>query len=301
MTDPIAVLALDATDVRLARRWDCENLLLDDHQMLETYAHSLPFPRTVEVWPTVATGLSPDDHGIAGDGNEWDNPLLRTASRVTQYLPREVRSTLGRPFQRSGEKRSIARTDADHVFSDGAVRYWPGIAEATHLIEAWRLMSFTSGGDITEGRLERELKGLTGEELGWLAVACEWNVPIAGVHSHVLDTAGHIYANRESKLREMYKWVDQQVGILRDRVDRLVILSDHGMQVGWLDDESPGTHSFEALVAAEGVDGPLPESVYDVREWLEAQFDDVDTSGGDDTAASSDTPVQHLKDLGYME
>ena len=299
MTDTIAVLALDAADVRLAREWDCTNLLLDDHAKLETYAHTLDFPRTMEVWPTVATGLAPEEHGVVGDANEWENPALRAASNLTQYLPREVRSTLGRPFQRAGQERSMAQTDASHLFEDGAVRYWPGITPADHVREAWRLMAMASGGDVSEEQLKRELVGFAGEELGWLTVASEWDVPVAGVHSHVVDIMGHTYANREERLRETYEWIDREVGFLRDRVDRLVILSDHGMQVGWLDDESPGTHSFEALVSAEGVDGPLPDSVYDVREWLEAQFDDV--SNGDDTAASSDTPVQHLKDLGYME
>ncbi|SEO82148.1 Type I phosphodiesterase / nucleotide pyrophosphatase [Halogranum amylolyticum] len=301
MTDTIAVLALDAADVRLAREWDCANLLLDDHAKLESYAHTLEFPRTMEVWPTVATGLGPDDHGVVGDANEWEHPALRAASKLTQYLPREVRSTLGRPFQRAGQERSMAQTDASHLFESGVVRYWPGITPADHVREAWRLMAMASGGDITEERLRRELVGFAGEELGWLAVASEWDVPVAGVHSHVVDIMGHTYAEREKRLRETYEWIDREVGFLRERVDRLVVLSDHGMQVGWLDDENPGTHSFEALVAAEGVDGPLPESVYDVREWLEAQFDDTGATDADDTAASSDTPVQHLRDLGYME
>ncbi|SDM77909.1 Type I phosphodiesterase / nucleotide pyrophosphatase [Halogranum gelatinilyticum] len=299
MTDTVAVLALDAVDVRLAREWDCENLLLDDHAKLETYAHSLEFPRTMEVWPTVATGLAPDEHGVVGDANEWENPALRAASKVTQYLPREVRSTLGKPFQRAGEERSMAQTDASHVFEDGVVRYWPGITPADHVREAWRLMALASSGDITEERLERELTGFAGEELGWLAVASEWDVPIAGVHSHVVDIMGHTYAEREARYRETYEWIDEQVGYLRERVDRLVVLSDHGMQVGWLDDEEPGTHSFEAFVSAEGVDGPLPDSVYDVREWLAGQLDEA--VAADERAASSDTPVQHLKDLGYME
>jgi hypothetical protein len=299
MTDTIAVLALDAADVRLAREWDCENLLLDDHRRLETYAHSLDFPRTVEVWPTVATGLGPEEHGVAGDANEWENPLLQSARRVTRYLPRGVRATLGRPFQRAGADRSMARTDADHVFESGVVRYWPGLTDAEHVLAAWRLMSLASGGEITEEALRREMEGFTGEELGWLAVASEWDVPVAGVHSHVVDIAGHVYCDREARLRETYEWADREVGRLRERVDRLVVLSDHGMQVGWLDDDDPGTHSFDALVAAEGVDGPLPESVYDVRAWLEREMDAP--TAGDDRTARSDTPTEHLRDLGYVE
>jgi hypothetical protein len=299
MSDTIAVLALDAVDVRLSREWDCENLLLDDHRRLETYAHSLDFPRTVEVWPTVATGLGPEAHGIAGDGNEWDNSLLRAASSITQYLPRGVRATLGRPFQQAGQERSLAETDAPHVFEDGAVRYWPGITPGEHVIEAWRLMSLASGGEITEEQLRRELTGFAGEELGWLSVAAEWDVPIVGVHSHVVDIMSHVYCNREERLRETYEWADREVGRLRERVDRLVLCSDHGMQVGWLGDEDPGTHSFEAIISAEGVDGPLPESVYDVRQWLESEMGEVGPA--DDRVAQSDTPTEHLKDLGYVE
>lgn len=299
MTDTIAVLALDAADVRLAREWNCENLLLGDHRRLETYAHSLDFPRTVEVWPTVATGLGPAEHGVVGDANEWENPLLRAASRVTQYLPRNVRATLGRPFQRAGEGRSMARTDADHLFTDGVVRYWPGLTDAEHVLEAWRLMSLVSAGDITEGRLHRRLTGFAGEELGWLAVASEWDVPVVGVHSHFVDIMSHVHCEREAQLRETYELIDRRVGRLREEVDRLVVCSDHGMQVDWLGDDDPGTHSFEALVAAEGIEGPLPESVYDVRRWLEAAKPDADAT--DERVAESDTPTEHLRDLGYLE
>jgi hypothetical protein len=218
---------------------------------------------------------------------------------VTRYLPRGVRATLGRPFQRAGADRSMARTDADHVFESGVVRYWPGLTDAEHVLAAWRLMSLASGGEITEEALRREMEGFTGEELGWLAVASEWDVPVAGVHSHVVDIAGHVYCDREARLRETYEWADREVGRLRERVDRLVVLSDHGMQVGWLDDDDPGTHSFDALVAAEGVDGPLPESVYDVRAWLEREMDAP--TAGDDRTARSDTPTEHLRDLGYVE
>ena len=299
MSDTVAVLALDAADFRLARRWDCDNILLDDHRELETFSHSLSFPRTVEVWPTVATGLPPQEHGNSGDSNDWVNPVLKGLSTVSQYLPRRTRSILGQPFRRLGQEKTIRQIDVDHVFDNGAVRYWPGLTEADHLLDAWKLTSALSSGESTEREVERTLKSFTGEEFGWLAVASQFDVPVVGVHSHVLDIAGHVYCNREKELRRMYEWVDVEIGRLRQRVGRLILLSDHGMQVNFLDDSDPGTHSFDALIAAQGLPKPLPDSVYDVREYIETNATTPQET--DDEDGTLDTPTEHLEALGYIE
>jgi hypothetical protein len=299
MTETLAVLALDAADLALARRWDCANLLLSRAGELETFSYSLDTPFTPEVWTTVATGLHPDDHGVKDDAADWDSVPLRLASLVTQFFPSELRSRLGQPFRERGHRQEITRTEVDHAFTDGTVFGWPGISDADHLSQAWSWASDAEYGDLTDDELRRNALGNTGKEVGWLVSMAAAGVPIAGVHAHALDLAGHIYARREEALRAYYEHVDDLVGMARERVERLVVLSDHGMGVSWLDDPEPGTHSDRAMVAAtDTVTGDLPASVYDVREWLEANAG-TDTTG--DEQVGVDTARERLEELGYIE
>lgn len=115
MVENIVVIALDAADYALAREWDCENILLETHGEIETFTYGTETPSTLEVWPSVATGLHPEDHRIINENEaaqSWGNPVLRMGSKVTQYLPTTVRSTLGKPFHRAGQKKQFQQTDA---------------------------------------------------------------------------------------------------------------------------------------------------------------------------------------------
>lgn len=303
MTDTLAVVALDAADLRLAREWECSNVLLENHGDLLSFSHTLDVPATTEVWPTVATGLPPEEHGLVatGEQQEWTNPLLRVANRVTPYfLPQRLRTRLGRVFRddASGTDMVMRRTDADHVFPEGAVYGWPGITDATHLLETWDWLERAKDGELDEREFTRRLWGAAGEELGWLASMAQVGFPVVGVHLHVLDAAGHAYATREDRLREFYERVDDLLGMVRARVDRMAILSDHGMEVGWIEeDDEPGEHSWRALFATTE-SGAIPESVYDVREWIETH------RGTDTRMADGRTTVDATRDqleaLGYM-
>ena len=158
-------------------------------------------------------------------------------------------------------------------------------------------MREASEGSLTDKALRRSLLANTGREIGWLVAMARLGVPIAGVHSHILDTAGHIYADRPRTLRKYYMLVDELIGDLRRSCDQLVVLSDHGIQTTETDDDQVGRHSMRAMIGAQNVDG-LPETVYDVREWLYPQLDEPSVI--DDRVAGMDTPDEHLRDLGYM-
>lgn len=300
MSDTLAVLALDAADYRLARHWDCENILLDDHGSLETFTYSMDHPFTPEVWTSVATGTHPREHEVRNDAADWDSLPLRLASNVTQFLPSEWRNRLGKPFRERGHEQQIHQTDESHLFEDGKAFGWPGVTEAENLSEAWGWASKVSHGEMSEHKLRRRALGNTGKELGWLVGMEAADVPIAGVHSHVLDITGHAYALREEKLESYYNIVDNMIGELRDNVSELVILSDHGMQTAWLEDGDPGAHSMRALVSrTDRVSGSLPESVFGVREWLETNVDSDDGSPGEQV--TMDAAEERLRELGYIE
>jgi len=300
MSGTIAVVALDAADYQLAQDWECENILLESHGPLETFTHSLDHPFTPEVWTSIATGKHPDEHGVENDAADWDSALLRLASKVTQYLPYRWRHYLGKPFRDRGHEQVIHQTGSDHIFDSGAAFGWPGVTEAEHLSEAWGWASEVTEGTLAEHELETKVMGNTGQELGWLIGMDNVGLPIAGVHSHALDITGHTFATRETMLREYYERIDELLGFIREKVSELVILSDHGMQVEWLDDDDPGAHSMRAMVSTtKGITGRLPESVFDVRGWLERN---IETSPGRESKqATMDTAEGRLRELGYID
>ncbi|MFC4438915.1 MULTISPECIES: alkaline phosphatase family protein [Natrialbaceae] len=295
------VLGIDAADYRLVKRWNLENLLLDNHASLETFSHSLETPSTIEVWPSIATGLPPEEHGLSGgsrDRLEWENPALKLASRLTSYLPTEVRYQLGRPFRRTSSLESARIDDSiPHLFDSGHVRNWPGITPAREWGQASEWFGRVSRGELSDEEYFRLEMGNDGRIIGWLEAQALSGVSIAGAHTHGLDHLGHVYAKRPQRLREGYELIDTLVGQLRDLADELVIVSDHGMQQTLTDDPEPGVHSWHAMVSTT-MEGDLPDSVFDVRPWIEARLGSESRTEND--AATIDAPAEHLRDLGYL-
>lgn len=300
----LVVIALDAADYRLARRWDCGNVLLDNHGRIETFAYSKDEPITLEVWTSVATGVHPEEHGMSstGEQQEWVSSLLRAAGTVAPYvLPKDLRVRLGTALRGDEDATGMTfgRTNVDHVFPEGGVYGWPGISSATHLSQTWHWLNLAQRGEITDVELWRRLYANAGKELGWAMGMARTDLPLIGVHMHILDAAGHAYANREDQLRDVYEHVDDMLGALRERVGTLVVLSDHGMQVSTIpEDDRPGDHSWRATFATTA-DGDRPESVFEVREWLEARID-TEREQSRTEAASLDTTREQLEDLGYL-
>lgn len=291
----VAVVALDAADHRLVTGWDCEWMQLDNCASLETFAHTHDQPHTLEVWPTVATGKHPEDHGITPDmksDTEWDSSLVDTASTVAErVLPSTWRTKLGGHLVDRGVNVEHSRPTTDSTSPFDSVYMWPGLTPATHLGRAWDLLDQSKDDAITSTEFEHELFALAHDEINWVASQSG----LVGVHCHVLDAAGHAYCCQEERLRHYYERTNYLLGSLRTCVDDLVIVSDHGMNVAWLGDSDPGTHSWHATVATT-LDSELPETVMGFAEWLAG----VDTSEESGHTDGFDTNREQLKDLGYL-
>ena len=297
----LVVLALDAADIRHAEDFGCENILLDEHTEMRSVAHRLDHPHTGEAWPSIATGLHPTEHGITGHG-EWDNPILTALSRTAHKLDvsGDVRSKIGDAIKENTDQGWELKTVEDPTFLDGeyrAVHNWPGVYrnEALHYI--WGLFQKVKDDEMSEETFVREAYTAAASKFGWVHEAIEHDVEVAATHIHVLDVLGHLHYDDEERYREVYENVDERVGELRAALgedDELLILSDHGMEATWLDDEDPGTHSWRAI-ASTTVDSP-PEHALDVREWVEDHVETVDAVG-----TEADIPEEHLKELGYIE
>lgn len=297
----LLVVALDALDHWHVDHFDVPDLRLAQHRPIETFSHMKDQPYTLEVWPTVATGLGPAEHGLTGGGtSEWDNPVIDVLSTFTAKLGGNTRDKLGNIAESlTGAEYSIPETDADHVFEgDGrAVHNWPGVENSAELQRVWDTAN-PDEGDQTIAGFERDIFGIGAEQFGWLGEMLHHELSLAGCHVHTLDMCGHIYRMDESRYRQTYERVGEWVGHLREQLgpdDELLLVSDHGIHTSW-DGTSvePGRHSERAM-AATTMDKPLFDDVHDAREWIEEATDDVAVATDD-----VDIPTEQLEDLGYI-
>lgn len=296
----LVVLALDAADVSHAEQFGCDNMLLDDHTEMQTIAHRLEYPHTAEVWPSIATGLHPSEHGVTGEG-EWDNRVLTGLAKTADKfnVSGSIRSTVGDIIkENAGQEWTLQLTDHP-TFLNGehrAVHNWPGVHRNEPLQYIWGLYQKLKDGELSQRSFIREAYTEAAGKFGYLEEALNHDVELAAAHVHLLDVLGHMYPSDEERYEAVYRDVNRMVGALRETLgqdDDLLLLSDHGIQASWLGDEDPGSHSWRAM--ASSTVGRPPEHVLDVREWVEAEIDTVDV-----TRREMDLPEEQLRELGYL-
>lgn len=294
----LAVLGVDAADYELIKKWNCQNLLLLNHRSLKTDSHSLDVPATLEIWPSIATGLHPTDHGVAVDPTQRKTRSIgrQLISKFMMFLPNQIQSRI-LDAKTSLVGSTLPTTDEPHVFESGAVTNWPGITPCHDWQRGMDWFNKVKDGELSEEEFRRREFGNAGKGLGWLRAQVKAGVPVAGCHIHILDTMGHIYGDHPESLEAAYRDIDDLVGELRSAVDQLVILSDHGMQCSVLGDDNPGVHSHRAFISTTE-SGPLPASVYDVREYISKQIISETVA---ESSTTIDAPTEHLEDLGYLD
>lgn len=298
----LVVLALDALDAKLVGYFGADAYRLERSKEIGTYSYMYDHPYTLEVWPTVATGLGPKEHGITGSGtSEWSNPVIDFASRFTGGLSAATRNRLGNLVERfTNDRYSIACTDAETLFdSPGrAVHNWPGVYRNRYLLDVWRTLNpGEKGQSVSE--FEQQVYGIAAEQFGWANEMLNHGLQLAAVHVHTLDMCGHVYSDDEERYEKVYRRVAEMVSELRESLgdgDDLLLLSDHGMGTEWIDGkENAGTHTSRAM-AATTVDEPLFDDVFGVREWVEANVKPWTERESEEIEYNE----QHLRDLGYI-
>lgn len=297
----LVVLGLDALDTAQIEHFENDEFKLNSFGRMESVAHQLDWPHTGEVWPTIATGLHPREHGITMSGeSQWNNPLIEFASKFTGRLPNNVRGRLGRiATKTTGADWRIAETNAATIFDapGRVVHDWPGVYRSVVLERVWKTINHANDESIPEAQFDRDLMGVAAEQFGWVREMLDHNVSLVATHCHLLDASGHAYRFNEDHYRRFYDKAAKYVQEIRDAMrpgDEMLILSDHGMRTAWLDDEPIGVHSWRAVSASTSDN--RPESVFEVKEWVEEHIVDIDQ---DETAV--DLPEDHLRELGYIE
>lgn len=310
----LVVLALDALDEGLIEGFGCDGFRLESAGHLQTVSHMFDdIPHTGEVWPTVATGIPPAEHGITGGGEaEWNSRLLNIASTIAgDYLNigMTARNKLGNVVEDvTGAEWDLAMVDSP-TFFDGRTREvqnWPGVHRNEEIHRIWRLLEEAAvvprkdGESLSETEFVRKVRAIAAEQFAWCHEMLEYDLEVIGVHIHTLDAFGHAYFqdSEREKLREQYEWIESKVAALEAALgedDELLLLSDHGMETEWLAERNdPGIHSWRAFSASTLDDRPT--DVHEVREWVEANVTAVDPEDGD-VGVDED----QLRQLGYLE
>jgi len=326
----LVVLGIDALDPELVDESAHPNLVLDSFDAIETISSSAGEPSTHELWPTIITGLRPEEHGLTleDDGVAWGNPVLSFGSRVADYvLPDSLQSAIGAwlltntgadafrtPATYYGENGIETVFDGHDAKPIGVPNYVvdPDSEDREHSLRKNMGELFERDPDATGGHRSADPRAFYEQcmEMAMVRIALTRRALRSREYELVfgytsgLDLVGHVAYQSPGMQAAAYDEVDDFVSELRDDLgpdDELVLVSDHGLQ--------EGVHTDEAMVAAtdpafvERVD-----SVLDVRAAIEAELDgrdhvptprEFETSGGDE--AGAEAVREQLEDLGYME
>ena len=320
----LVVLGIDALDPELVDPADHPSLTLNSYRSIETINSVEGEPSTHELWPTIITGLSPEEHGLKlEDGVAWENPLLRYGSAAASYLlPGRIQTRIGAwLLNNTGE--DAFRVPATYYQKEGISSVFDGREAATIGIPNYvvdpesedREHSLRRNlGDLFE-RDESARGGHTSSdpaefyeqclEMSMVRLARARRALRGGQKSLVfaytsgLDLIGHVTYDQPTLQMQAYseldEFVGEVVGDLRED-DELLLVSDHGLQ--------DGVHTHEAMVA--GTSPRLVEeihSVLDVRGAIEAELRHRDHSGPSGESLSiegNDAVTSQLEDLGYM-
>jgi len=321
----LVVLGIDALDPELVEPERHPNLVLDEHAAIDTIVSGAGSPSTHELWPTILTGLEPEEHGLTlDDGVAWENPLLARASTVADYvLPDALQTRIGAWLLNNTEQDAF-RTPAtyyqergiDTVFDGtesvaiGVPNYVvdPDEEDREHQLRRSMGELFERDPEATGGHVSADPAAFYQQclEMAMVRVARVRRALRSGRYELVfgytsgLDLIGHV-AHADPELQERaYAEFDDYVADLRRDLgpdDELLLVSDHGLQ--------DGTHTEVAMAAA--TDPELLaglESVLDVRRAIETAL----REGVHEPVAEERRPTrdpdsgvqEHLEDLGYM-
>lgn len=321
----VVVLGIDALDPDLVDPDEHPNLTLDSYRSIDTITSSSGEPSTHELWPTIITGLPPQEHGLVlDDGVAWENPIINVASSIADYvLPDEIQTRIGGWL--------LTNTEAD-AFRTPATYYEKHALETVfdgRKAKPIGIPNFVIDPDIDDrehqlrrrmGELfERDLEATGGHrssnpvafyerclEMAMIRIARvrralrSRDYELVFGYTSGLDLIGHVSHSRPELQEGAYDELDDFVGELREDLheeDELLLVSDHGLQ--------NGLHTEEAMIAGPTVVTEGVDSVLDVRSAIDAllkQKDHIPSSRWRETEVNkqSEEVRQQLEDLGYM-
>lgn len=325
----VVVFGIDALDPELVDPEAHPNLSLERYETIDTILSSVGRPSTHELWPTIFTGVPPQEHGLViDDGVAWENPVLRMGSDVADYLLSDsIQSKLG-AWLLNRTSEDAFRIPASYYEENSLSTVFDGYESQAIGVPNYVVDSDSkdrehelrrSLGDLFE-RDPGAKTGHTSADVEEFYDYCMEMVMIRTArirnalrsrrfelvfgYTSGLDLIGHVSHDRPAVQQRAYEEVNQFVGELAADLtedDVLILVSDHGLQ--------DGMHTDEAMIAAsQGSVLDEVEDLCDVRTAIESELNrhrhrPKGRTFGDDEAGAGDhedAVKEQLEELGYM-
>ncbi|GAB3669330.1 alkaline phosphatase family protein [Halopiger thermotolerans] len=323
----VVVFGIDALDPDLVDSNEHPNLTLEEYDRIDTIESAAGEPSTHELWPTIITGLAPDQHGLQlDDGVAWENPALDIGSSIADVvLPDSLQTKIG-SWILTNTNADAFRTPATYYEENGLSTVFDSYESKAIGIPNYVI-------DPDEEDREHQLRRRLGDlferdpeatgghrstdpeqfyelcmEMSMVRIARlrralrSRQYELVFGYTSGLDLIGHVSYDQRALQRHAYDELNEFVGELSSDLhagDELLLISDHGLQ--------DGLHTDEAMVAS--TDEQLVEridSVLDVRGAIEQELDDESHTvngrsfRGSDDPSQTDRVQKQLEDLGYL-
>jgi len=323
----LVVLGIDALDPELVDATEHPNLTLSSHRPIETIVSSSGEPSTHELWPSIITGLHPEDHGLKlDDGVAWQNPLLRTCRDVAKhFLTEGIRTRIGAWILNNTEEDQF-HTPSTYYSEKGIETVFNGreskaigipnyVVDLDNEDREHKLRK--SMGELFE-RDPNEKGGHTSEdpyefyehcmEMSMIRVARTRRAlrsrryELIFGYTSGLDLIGHVSYDLPELQKQAYDELDDFVGEIKKDLrgeDELLLVSDHGLQ--------DGIHTDEAMVS--GTDSEMVEHIYSVLDIRDSVGEELNSGNHQaqqkkEYSHASEKMREEVKgqleDLGYM-
>ena len=324
----VVVFGIDALDPELVDPEHQPSLTLNSHSEIETIVSEKGEPSTHELWPTIITGLPPEEHGLklADGGVAWENSLLSIGSSIADYaLPDRIQTALG-AWILNNTNADAFRMPATYYEDAGIDTVFNGrdakaIGVPNYVVDPEKKDREHQLRQQLGDLFERDSNAKGGHksadpdqfydlcmEMAAIRIARTRSALRADRYSLVfgytsaLDLIGHISYDQP----EMQHYAMDELNALVSELstdlseeDELLLLSDHGLQ--------NGVHTDTAFVSS--TDPDLTEridSVLDVRKAVEAELETTDHQPtrvrpwNAKTKRDGSHVKEQLKDLGYL-
>lgn len=220
---------------------------------------SLTFPNFV----TLVTGLTPDHHGIVNN--------TMTDSRTNQLFTLGSREAVENPFWWSEVTPIWSTLKAQGGIA--SAMFWPGSEVEINGTRPNDWVRYDHGMSH-----EKRLETL----ISWLSRPESQRPNLATLYLSDVDSAGHEFGPESNEVKSAVLKVDQTIGLLIDRLDRLkllqkttlVIVSDHGMAntppeksidvSQLLKDYPKATWEWQGATSAVRLNGEDPQKVLNI-------------------------------------
>lgn len=322
----LVVLGVDALDPDLVDPERHQSLTIASHKSIDTIVSTAGSPSTHELWPTIISGLRPQEHGLVlDDGVAWENPVFAYGSYIADYLlPSGIQTRLGAWLLNNTDQDAFrtpatyyAEQSLETVFDDikslaiGVPNYVidPDSEDREHQLRREMGELFERDPEAAAGHVSADSEAFYEQcmEMVMVRVARVRRALRGGRYELVfgytsgVDLIGHIAHDRPALQERAYDEINDFISELHADLnpdDELLLVSDHGLQ--------DGLHTETAMVAA--TDPELIESiesVLDVRAAVESALTGgihvpANPSDAKRASATEDAVQEHLEDLGYM-